>query len=151
MTFTGTNSSSDVGFRYGNPAFDCNGALLRAHCRQLATVVTVTGVIDSVNVERISEYVRRFILAEKPFILDLSRVNSLCDQGISLLYTVDEDCFAAGVEWSLIAGQPVIDVLRAGCAHDDFAIAGSVPEALHHFSDAITARRKLLPLLTKTA
>ena len=29
---------------YGNPTFDCDGAEIRAHCRQLATVATVKGM-----------------------------------------------------------------------------------------------------------
>jgi hypothetical protein len=33
----------------------------------------------------------------------------------------------------------------------EFVGAGSVPEALNHFADAMVARRQLLPLLTKTA
>ena len=33
----------------------------------------------------------------------------------------------------------------------EFESAGSVPEALNEFADAMVARRQLLPLLTKTA
>ena len=32
---------------YGNPTFHCDGADIRAHCRQLATVVTVGGTVYS--------------------------------------------------------------------------------------------------------
>jgi len=32
-----------------------------------------------------------------------------------------------------------------------FPRAGSVPEALHHFSDVMSERRQLLPLLGKSA
>ena len=38
---------------YGNQAVDCNGAQIRAVCRQLATVVTVTGDIDESNLARV--------------------------------------------------------------------------------------------------
>ncbi len=58
---------------YGNPTFDCDGAGIRAHCRQLATVVTIVGDLDVANVDRATRYTRRFILAEKPFVLDLER------------------------------------------------------------------------------
>jgi anti-anti-sigma regulatory factor len=133
---------------YGNPTFDCAGAQIRGHCRQLATVATIDGDIDGVNVDRVTAYTRRFILAEKPFILDLSGVNSFSPQCVSLLYTLDEGCFNAGVEWSLIASQPVLDALRAG-DRATFPIADSVPDALHHFADRIDERRQLLPLLTK--
>ncbi|MCB0947711.1 MAG: anti-sigma factor antagonist [Mycobacterium sp.] len=134
---------------YGNPTFDCNGAEIRAHCRQLATVVTIRGFLDAANVEKASRYVRRFILAEKPFLLDLSDVTSFSRDAISLLFTVDDVCSAAGVDWSLVASRPVEQTLL-----DDgieFTAAGSVSEALNHFADAMVARRQLLPLLTKTA
>jgi anti-anti-sigma factor len=133
---------------YGNPPFDCDGAQIRAHCRQLATVVTINGHIDGTNIDRVTQYIRRFILAEKAFVLDLSGVNSFSEEGISLLYTVDDDCKAAGVEWSLIASRPVLLV----CDDEiDYVIAESVPEALNHFADAMLARRRLLSLLTNTA
>jgi anti-anti-sigma factor len=134
---------------YGNPAFDCAGAQVRACCRQLATVVTVTGDVDGTNVDRVSEYARRFILMEKPFILDLSGVNSFSPQCVSLLYGVDEDCFHTGMEWSLIANEPVLRALRLCGDGATFPTAASVPDALHHFADGIEERRRLLPLLTK--
>ena len=93
---------------YGNPAVDCDGAQMRALCRQLATVVTVNGDVNDTNVDRISGYAKRFILMEKPFVLDLSGVTSFSTECISLLYSLDEDCAHAGVEWSIVASQPVV-------------------------------------------
>jgi len=61
-------------FRYGNPAFDCDGAQIHAHCRQLATVVGVSGAIHPDNLDRLTAYASRFILGDKPFVLDLSGV-----------------------------------------------------------------------------
>ncbi len=136
---------------YGNPAVDCDGAQMRALCRQLATVVTVNGDVNIANIDRISDYAKRFILTEKPFVLDLSGVNSFTSEGISLLYGIDEDCHHAGVEWSIIASPPVHRTLRLSGERETFPTAGSVPEALHHFADSIGERRRLLPLLTKTA
>ena len=151
MTFTSTNSGSGIAFRYGNPTFDCDGAQIRAQCRHLATVVTISGEIGDTNIDSVRQYIRRFILAEKPVVLDLSSVDSFSAQSVSLLYTVDEDCRTAGVEWSLIASQPVLRVLRVLEDNDNFPTVGSVPEALQHFADVINARRRLLPLLSKTA
>jgi anti-anti-sigma regulatory factor len=133
---------------YGNPTFDCAGAQIRGYCRQLATVVTINGDIDGVNVDRVTEYTRRFILTEKPFVLDLSGVNSFSPHCVSLLYTLDEGCFHAGVEWSLIPSEAVVEALRIG-DRATFPMASSVPEAQHHFADTIDERRRLLPLLTK--
>lgn len=132
---------------YGNPTFDCAGAQIHAVCRQLATVVTVEGSIDDANIERVTALARRFVLAEKPFVLDLSGVTSPSPQCVSLLYDIDESCYHADVEWSVVASEPVLRVLRASGA--SFPVTESVPDALHHFADSIDQRRRLLPLLTK--
>ena len=136
---------------YGNPAVDCDGAQMRSLCRQLATVVTVNGDVSDVNLDRISAYARRFVLTEKPFVLDLTGVNSFSPECISLLHGLDEACEQAGVEWSVIASQQVMRTLRLSGERETFPIMGSVADALHHFADSIGERRRLLPLLTKTA
>jgi len=136
---------------YGNPAHDCGGAQVRARCRQLATVVTISGAIDDSNVDGITDYAKHFVLAEKPFVLDLSGVSSFAAHGISLLDSLADDCDAIGVEWRLIASEPVVRTVSA-CA-DPAAIpaAGSVPDALGEFAELTRSRRRLLPILTKTA
>jgi anti-anti-sigma factor len=136
---------------YGNQAVDCNGAQMRALCRQLATVVTVTGEIDELNIDRIGAYARRFVLTEKPFVLDLTGVSSFSPEGISLLHTIDENCELAGVEWAVIPSQPVNRTLRLFGEGETFPTVGAVAEALHEFATSISERRRLLPLLTKTA
>ncbi len=136
---------------YGNQAVDCGGAQMRAVCRQLATVVTVTGDINDTNVDHISANARRFVLTEKPFVLDLTGVSSFAPECISLLYTIDENCGNADVEWTVVASQPVHRTLRLFGEGDTFPIVGSVAEALHDIADRIGQRRRLLPLLTKTA
>ena len=138
-----------IAFRYGNPAVECDGAELRAQCRHLAMVVTVSGVIDDDNFDRLTHKVRRLVLAEKPFALDLSDVTFLSARGVSLLYALDDECDIAGVDWAVIASPEVLDVL--GMLDDAFPVTVSVPEALHHFAEGTLARRRLLPLLHKTA
>jgi anti-anti-sigma factor len=152
MSTTTAPAASDVMSRYGNPTFDCGGAQIRAQSRHLATVVTISGEIDPMNIDRVSEYTRRFTLAEKPVVLDLSGVDSFGAQAISLLYVLDEACRTAGVEWALIASDAAIQVLRVDNEEDVVPTADSIPEALHHFADvALMRRRLLLSLLTKTA
>ncbi len=96
-----------IAFRYGNPAVDRGGAQLRAQCRHLATVATLTGVIDDANFERLTHRVRQMVLTEKPFVLDLSGVTGLSARGVSLLYGLDDECDLAGVEWALV-GSPAV-------------------------------------------
>src|ERR1700704_6868060 len=98
---------------YANTPFDCDGAQIRACSRQLATVVTVTGDLDDANLDRVSQYTKRFVLREKPVVLDLGGVSSATPQIISLLCELDDACSAAGVDRSVIASQPVTRAVRA--------------------------------------
>ncbi len=141
-----------VATRPGNGAVDCGGAYIRAHCRHLATVVSIRGEVDAVNVDRVSEYIRRFVHGGNPVVFDLSGVNVFAMAGISLLHLVDEECRAAGVEWTLVASPAVIELLGDGCYEDMFPFTRSVHEALRNLADAIVSRRQLvLPLIKRTA
>lgn len=145
-------AASSLTPRYGNPTFDCSGAQVRAQCRHLATVVTITGAIDTMNVDQVTEYSRHFILPDKPIVLDLSGVECLAVQGVRFLYRIDEACRVAGIEWALVANPAVTRVLRLVSEESAFPVVDSVHEALHCFADVISARRRLLlPLLTNTA
>lgn len=137
--------------RYGNPAIDYEGAHIRAHSRHMATVVAVSGGIDSANVDRVTECAKRLILADKPFVLDLSGVSSFAPHAIRLLCDIDDACTAVGVEWAVVASDAVNRRLRRDSGVV-FPIVGSVAEAEHEFDDAVLNRRRmLLPLLSKTA
>ncbi|KDF02287.1 anti-sigma factor antagonist [Mycolicibacterium aromaticivorans JS19b1 = JCM 16368] len=117
----------------------------------MATVVAVSGRIDSVNVDRVTECAKRLVLAEKPFVLDLSGVSSFTPQAIRLLCDIDDVCAAAGVEWAVVGSDAVNRRLRRD-SDVVFPVVGSVAEAEHEFDDAVLNRRRLLlPLLSKTA
>ena len=105
---------ANVTTRQGNGSVDCGGAQIRAHCRHLATVLTVRGEIDAFNVDRVSEHIRRSIVGNHPVVLDMSDVSQFATAGISLLYSLDEDCHAAGVEWTLVASPAVFEYLGDG-------------------------------------
>lgn len=138
--------------RHAHLPFDCGGALVRAQCRHLATVVTITGAIDASNVDQVITYAQRFNLPDKPFVLDLTGVDTFGAQAVRLLYAVDEACAAAGVEWAVIPSQAVSLTLLVSHGDIGFPTATTVHEALQFFADATTARRRLLlPLFTKTA
>ena len=131
--------------------FEYGGARVRAHCRHLATVVTLRGEIDGLNADRIGEYIRRFILEQTNLVLDMSDVTHFAPAGISLLHGLEADCRAAGAEWKLVASPAVIELLDNG-TEPLFPIAGSVHAALRNLADAIVSRRQLvLPLIRKTA
>lgn len=133
-------------------AFDCGGAQIRAHFRHLATVITIRGELDAVNVDRVDEYIRRLILAENPLVLDVTGVNAFAPAGISLLYLVDEYSRAAGVEWTLVARPAVLALLTNDDGEAVFPVTHTVHEALRNLADAIVSRRQLvLPLIGQTA
>ncbi|BBY08872.1 STAS domain-containing protein [Mycobacterium noviomagense] len=147
-----TNAVADLTPRHRNPVFDCGAARIRTQCRHLATVVTISGAIDAGNLDHVSEYSRRFILPDNPFVFDLSGVDCFSAQAVSLLHLVDDECFRAGVEWVLVPSRAVLQILRITDEDGAFPVVDSVHEALRHFADVIAMRRRvLLPLLTRTA
>ncbi|WP_156764201.1 STAS domain-containing protein, partial [Mycobacterium sp. E3247] len=87
---------ADVLTQEQNGVFRCEGARVRAHRRQLATVVTIRGEIDALNADQVGDHIRRFILGEDRVVLDMGDVSQFAEAGISLLETFDEDCRAAG-------------------------------------------------------
>ncbi len=140
------------GTRYGNPTIDCDGAQIRAQSRQLANVVTVSGAISVANLERVTAFVRRFILAEKSFVLDFSGITAITAQATSLLAAVASDCDRAGADWALIDSDAVAGFLACTPQSVEVPVADSVPDALQYFADGTARRRSmLLPLLTRSA
>ena len=147
-----TTAASYLAPRHAHLPVDLNGAAVRAQCRHLATVVTITGSIDASNVNQVVEYARRFNLPDNPLVLDLTGVDTFSAQAVRLLYAVDDACGAAGLEWALIASQAVSLTLLMTQEDISFPTATTVHEALQYFADATTARRRLLlPLFNKTA
>jgi anti-anti-sigma factor len=138
--------------RYGNPAVDYKGAHVRAHFRHVATVVAISGRVDASNLDRVTECVNRFVLADKPFVLDLTGVDSFTAAAVRLLFEVDDRCNTAGVDWAVVGSEVVMQRLRARNNDVRLPIVTSVAQAEHEFDDAILNRRRfLLPLLSKTA
>jgi hypothetical protein len=64
---------------------------------------------------------------------------------------MDDACTSVGVEWSLIASQPVTRAVRAFDDRLELPTVATVADALNQFADAMLERRRLLPLLTKSA
>jgi anti-anti-sigma factor len=142
---------ADVLMREQNGIFHCGGAWVRAHRRQLATVVTIRGEIDAVNADQVGDHIRRFVLGEDHVVLDMSDVSQFTAAGIALLQTFDEDCRAEGVQWTLVASPAVTELLDDGADGPAFSSTCSVPEALHDVADAIARRRRLVLPLVRTS
>jgi anti-anti-sigma factor len=137
--------------RREDATFDCAGAQLRAQSRHLATVVTVRGEIDAINVDMVRAYIRRFLLGTEPVVLDLSEMTQFAPVGVGFLCRFDDDCRAAGTEWRLVVSPAVVELLGEH-AGDMFPITHSVHEALRNLADAIARRRQvMLALIRKPA
>jgi anti-anti-sigma regulatory factor len=140
---------ADIRARQENGVVKCGGAHIRAHCRHLATVVTVRGTIDAANTDRVAAHLRRFLLGEKNVVLDFSEVGRF--DAAPLLFAFDESSRAAGVEWTLVASPAVIATIGEP-DETTLPVSRTVHEALHNLADAIVSRRQLvLPLIGKTA
>ena len=152
MNDSNTTAGSYLAPRHAHLPVDLNGAAVRAQCRHLATVVTISGTVDARNVNQVIDYARRFNLPDNPLVLDLTGLDTFSAQAVRLLYAVDDACTEADLEWALIPSQAVSLTLLV--THEDitFPTATTVHEALQYFADATTARRRLLlPLFNKTA
>ena len=123
---------------FGNCTVDCNGAQMRAHCRDQVTVVKVTGDIDATNIDRLYDYTRRFVRETPGLILDLSGVDFLCARGISVLNTLDNDCRTAGTHWAVVGSPFVRRLLHIGDPSDALPTASSERQGLN----AIDAQRQ---------
>jgi len=123
---------------FGNCTVDCNGAQMRAHCRDQVTVVKVTGDIDATNIDRLYDYTRRFVRETPGLILDLSGVDFLCARGISVLNTLDNDCRTAGTHWAIVGSPFVRRLLHIGDPSDALPTANSERQGLN----AIDAQRQ---------
>jgi anti-anti-sigma factor len=123
---------------FGNCTVDCNGAQMRAHCRDQVTVVKVTGDIDATNIDRLYDYTRRFVSETPGLILDLSGVDFLCARGISVLNTLDNDCRTAGTHWAIVGSPFVRRLLHIGDPSDALPTASSERQGLN----AIDAQRQ---------
>jgi hypothetical protein len=91
-------------------AIDRDGVKVWAHCDRLVTVVSVSGDID------------------------MSSVDFIAVQGISLLITVENTCRSIGLPWALVTSRAVERVLRHSKQRDALPVANSVPEAMQYFA-----------------
>lgn len=138
--------------RYGEPAADFQGAHIRAHRRHGATVVTVSGRVDARNLAQVAERATRFVLADTPFVLDLSGVTAFTPKAVALFDVVDARCATVGVDWVVVPGAAVTRQMRGRPDASTLPVIDSVAAAEHQFDDAVLKRRRmLLPLLRKTA
>jgi anti-anti-sigma factor len=129
------NATNNCGFRPDNSIVHCNGALMRAHCRDQATIVTINGEIDATNVDRFSDYIHRFVERATGLILDLSGVDFLCARGLSVLVALDDDCRITGTRWVIVASPNIRRLLHICDPNDGLPTVVSERQALTAVAD----------------
>lgn len=136
-----TTSEGDLLFRDGNRTIGRDGVEVRAQCRHLATVLTITGDIDARTIDRLSTYATRLVPVGNALLLNMSGVSFLAEQGISILIAVDDACGSAELPWAVVTSHAVDRVLRISHGDDIFPTASSVPDAMQYFLDLARGRR----------
>ena len=117
-----------------NLGADRGDVALDVRVRHRVSVVTIHGVIDASNADFVREYAGRFAEHGHALIVDMTGVELIGAQGLSMLGAVNDQCRSAGVRWLLVSSPWVGHLLRA--ADGQFPTVDSVDEALHRFRDA---------------
>jgi anti-anti-sigma factor len=143
-----TISPGDPSSRVDNLTIDRDGVDVRAQCRHLATVLTITGDIDARNIDRVSVYATRLVAVGSALLLDLSGVGFFAAQGISVLFAVDDACRRVELPWALVTSHAVDRVLRISERDEILPAASSVADAMQYF--VLLARmRRQVPLAAR--
>ncbi len=95
-----TTADDELPCRYGNLTIDRDGVDMRAQSRHLATVLTISGDIDTRNTARISSYARALVPLGTALLIDLSSVGFFAAQSISVLNAVEDACRHADLPWA---------------------------------------------------
>lgn len=125
------------------PRTDHDRVHMRAHLRHLATVLTISGNIDASNTDRVSAYAARLIPVGNALLLDLSGVDFMAAQSVSVLATVGNASDDAGLPWALITSHAVDRVLRLSEHDDILPVASSVPDGMRYFADLSRVRQQV--------
>jgi anti-anti-sigma factor len=125
--------------------FTGDGVCLSTRWQGNATVIAVTGELDTCNLHHLSDYTRRHLTGQRPVVLDLSGLDFLAAQGIRILFEIDEQCGRYGLDWALVSGRPVNRLLRICDRNGRLPAAASIDEALQRFSPPRTRGAKQPP------
>jgi anti-anti-sigma factor len=144
-----TNSSTPNPASLDHP-FSCDGVSLSNRSQGGATVVAASGELDASNIHYLGDYVHRCLRGDRHFVLDLTELSFLGAQGIQALFSIDEKCGEAGVEWALVPSHPVSRLLRICDKDRRLPATSSVGHAVQRFSST-SAPRHLLKLVAKSS
>jgi len=104
-------------------------------------VITVTGRVDTTNVELVLGHLERFAKLETPVIIDVNSAEIDDSEAMEcLLSTFGAECRRRATDWALVAPSAV----RLSLADEEHVVhRRSVVEALQHFVTLIQASRNM--------
>ena len=74
--------------------------------------ITVTGEIDAVNAEDLSDYVHRHTIPDDWLVLDCSGLEVMGTAGFSALHRINTRCAESSVHWAVVIGAALSRLLR---------------------------------------
>ena len=107
-------------------------ARVRVYPRSRAVVVVeLSGEIDACNAESVGQYMGNFISPPRPLVVDLTDVSFLGARGIRQLFALGDECVKAGVEWTLVVANNLLNrLLHITDRNNVLPVVGSLAEAL---------------------
>jgi len=109
----------------------CGAAIFSARlCAANRIAVTVVGEIDALNGREFGRYVERHARVSKQLVLDLRAVDFFGTAGFTALYYISVHCARSDVEWTIVAGPPVRQLLAVCDPDGEFPLAPDLSAAL---------------------
>lgn len=110
--------------------------------RSVATVLTISGRLDTRNVDLVAAQAARYTRLDDPLVVDVRGLDVDDEASFERLSSLlDAECHLHGIGWVLVTDAGRRDVTSAV---DDVALeADSVPEALQHLIGMLHGRRHM--------
>jgi hypothetical protein len=121
-------------------AIDCRRATIQAYARSVATVLNVSGVVDSLNEATVYRHLSRFNRLDTALIIDISEAR-LADLGALCDFVEGGDGDYAQMSKAIVATPEVAAALRHRADGEANLVFTTVPDAVQFFVRTIAARR----------
>jgi hypothetical protein len=121
-------------------AIDCRRATIQAYARSVATVLSVSGVVDSLNEATVYRHLSRFNQLDTALIIDVSEAK-LADRGALYDFVTADDGGYAQMSKAIVASPEIAAALRHRAGGEANLVFTTVPDAVQFFVRAIAHRR----------
>jgi hypothetical protein len=123
-------------------AIDCHRAVIQAYARSVATVLTVRGVVDSLNETDVDRHLSRFNRLGTALILDITEAKVADPSNLCRSAVADAGAGASEDASTAVVARPEqAAALRAHAGHEAPGIYATVADAVQFFVCATQSRR----------